>query len=857
MLVSNDVHVDNATNVNESELENVIRQRPNHRTLGFRLKLRAFNAIDSTKTANDKKERYLKYRKKNKKRLARQEKINERRIQKAQKQGEDFYRPKNVDLKDTLDLKLTIRERIKYEYGEPPVIYDSASMVTSKDQIQLFLQKKGYFNAEVTSVIKLKAKKQYAKVYYSLTPKGLRYVDSMFLRTENNIIRITYEKYLKEGKDVLVPPFRFDSEALGKMRKSLSEFMKNSSIFGFKERYVSFEVDTLSQGDTIQIAVEISKRIIGKDENEKEQPFASTRVREVVFHLMDTLNYSGNFKKEQLKPRGIQLGPYDNIPTFDTLRYDWYDGRNAKFRTATFLYNGKLTTKAELIEFQNFLEENNYYRGDLVAQSYNRLVNMNIFKTVKPEIIENEDNTIDVHYYLTPMEQQTFSFEPKATHSNSFLGISTSLNYINRNLYRSGNRLKISFSGGFESQPDVFSSNDESTVLNDGTRSFNTLEFGPSIALDVPGLFPIGLKRLSKNQNPTTTFSAVYNFQQRPDFKRQTIQLNYLWKFYDIDRTQVFTVGIPVIGGIQYVRIDKSEEFSLRLEEQNDLFLINAYSNQAIYKDVAVTYSYSNPELKKGKMIFNYSFSFDMVGMAMSLITKNNEVNENGFREFLGQRYSQFVRLDNEFRLHHYFKKNSLHYRLQIGAGVPLKNNGPSLPFDYSFFGGGSNDNRGYRARSLGPGVYKYYLDTNRTVTEMGDMRLGASAEYRFEITGLIEGAIFSDVGNVWTYNEDDNRPGGQITADFYKQLSVSGGIGLRLDFSFLIVRLDLGIPLRNPTLPQSAKWIFQDKDPYIQEAIDQWGIDPATGDYYYKSESVNFPNPFAPQFHIAIGYPF
>jgi len=835
----------------------VIRQRPNHRTLGFRLKLRAFNAIDSTKTANDKKERYLKYRKKNKKRLARQEKINERRIQKAQKQGEDFYRPKNVDLKDTLDLKLTIRERIKYEYGEPPVIYDSASMVTSKDQIQLFLQKKGYFNAEVTSVIKLKAKKQYAKVYYSLTPKGLRYVDSMFLRTENNIIRITYEKYLKEGKDVLVPPFRFDSEALGKMRKSLSEFMKNSSIFGFKERYVSFEVDTLSQGDTIQIAVEISKRIIGKDENEKEQPFASTRVREVVFHLMDTLNYSGNFKKEQLKPRGIQLGPYDNIPTFDTLRYDWYDGRNAKFRTATFLYNGKLTTKAELIEFQNFLEENNYYRGDLVAQSYNRLVNMNIFKTVKPEIIENEDNTIDVHYYLTPMEQQTFSFEPKATHSNSFLGISTSLNYINRNLYRSGNRLKISFSGGFESQPDVFSSNDESTVLNDGTRSFNTLEFGPSIALDVPGLFPIGLKRLSKNQNPTTTFSAVYNFQQRPDFKRQTIQLNYLWKFYDIDRTQVFTVGIPVIGGIQYVRIDKSEEFSLRLEEQNDLFLINAYSNQAIYKDVAVTYSYSNPELKKGKMIFNYSFSFDMVGMAMSLITKNNEVNENGFREFLGQRYSQFVRLDNEFRLHHYFKKNSLHYRLQIGAGVPLKNNGPSLPFDYSFFGGGSNDNRGYRARSLGPGVYKYYLDTNRTVTEMGDMRLGASAEYRFEITGLIEGAIFSDVGNVWTYNEDDNRPGGQITADFYKQLSVSGGIGLRLDFSFLIVRLDLGIPLRNPTLPQSAKWIFQDKDPYIQEAIDQWGIDPATGDYYYKSESVNFPNPFAPQFHIAIGYPF
>lgn len=842
------------TKVSVSEVESVIRQRPNHRTVGFRLKLRAFNSIDSTKTEVAKTKRYLKYRKKNKQRLARQEKINNRRIEKALKRGEDFYKPKEIDLKDTINPKPTLRERIKYDYGESPVIYENASMVTSKDQIQLFLQKKGYFNAEVSSEVELIAKKQHAKVEYDLTPKSLHYVDSIFLRTDNEVVRRTYEKYLIEGENVLNPIFRFDSEALGKMRKSLSDYMKNNAIYGFKESYISFEVDTLGHSDTIQVAIDISKRIVGKDETEKVKPFASTKVNKVYFHLMDTLNYNGNFHEEQLAPRGIKLGAYDNIPTFDTLRYDWYDGRNAEFRTATFLYNGKLTTKAELIEFQNYLEETNYYKGKFVAQSYNRLMNLNIFKTVKPEIIENDDNSIDVHYYLTPLEQRTFSFEPKGTHSNSFLGVSTSLNYINRNLYRSGNRLKISFSGGFESHPDIFSNNDESTVLNDDTRSFNTLEFGPSIELDIPGLFPIRMTRLSKSQNPTTTFSAVYNFQQRTVFKRQTIQLNYLWKFLDISRNQVFTVGIPVIGGIQFVRIDKTEAFKKRLEQQNDLFLINAYSNQAIYKDAAVTYSYTNPELKDGKIIFNYGFTFDLAGMAMSLITKDNPVNENGYKEFLGQRYSQFARLDNEFRLHQYLNKQSLHYRLQLGAGVPLKNNGPSLPYDYSFFGGGSNDNRGFSARSLGPGIYKYYLDTSRTVTEMGDMRLGASIEYRFRITSLFEGAIFSDVGNVWTYNEDENRPGGQISKDFYKQLSVSGGIGLRLDFTFLIVRLDLGIPLRNPTLPESARWIFQDKAPYVQEGIDQWGVDPNTGKYLYKKL---MPNPFAPHFHLAIGYPF
>lgn len=843
------------TRVSKSEVENVIRQRPAHRIIGFRLKLRAFNTIDSTKTEQDKIDRYKKYRKKNKKRLERQSEINERRIAKALKRGEDFYKPKKIDLKDTIDVKHTLRERIKYDYGEAPIIYDSSLMITSKDQIELFLQKKGYFNASVAAEAELKARKKYAYVDYFLTPKKLHFVDTMFLRTENKAVRAVYNQYLEKGRNVLVPPFRFDSEALATMRKSMADYMKNSSLYGFKESYISFEVDTLSTGDTIKIAVDISKRVVGKDQSERAKPFAYTKVNKVYFHLMDTLNYEGDFTKEKLNPRGIKLGPYDNIPTFDTLRYDWYDGRNPQLRTATFLYNGKLTTKAELIEFQNYLEETNYYKGDYVGQSYTRLMNLNIFKTVKPEIVENEDNTIDVHYYLTTLEQRTFSFEPKATHSNSYLGISTSLNYINRNLYRTGNKLKISFSGGFESQPDIFS-NEEENVINDGAISLNTLEFGPSVELEVPGLFPIGLTRLSKYQNPTTSFSAVYNYQLRPQFKRQTIQLNYLWKFFDIDRTQIFTVGIPVIGGIQFVRIDKTEEFINRLEQQNDLFLINAYSNQAIYKDAAVTYSYTNAKLKDGKITFNYGFIFDMAGMTMSLITKNNEPNENGYKEFLGQRYSQFVRLDNEFRLHQYFKNRSLHYRLQIGAGVPLENNGPSLPYDYSFFGGGSNDNRGFRARSLGPGIYKYYLDSNRTVTEMGDMRLGASLEYRFKISSLFEGAVFSDIGNVWTYNEDENRPGGQITKEFYNQLSFSGGIGLRLDFSFLIVRFDLGIPLRNPALPKNAKWIFQDRDPFIQEAKDEWGIDPSTGDYYYKNDGA-LPNPFQPQLHISIGYPF
>ena len=857
LLISNKVEIPKKTEVDKSEAENVIRQRPNHKTFWvYRMKLRIYNSVDSTKAANSRKKRIVRYKVKNKKRLLREEKVNQRRIAKAIKRGDSLYTPKVIELKDTLDPKPTLRERIKYDWGEAPVIYDSTLMDLSKDQLRLFMQKKGYFNAEVETMVLLNAKKKEAKVKYIIEPKEKYTVDSLYLRTSNVPVKEVYERYLKKGKDVLTTPFRFDSNNLGKMRRSMAEFMRNSGIYGFRESYISFEVDTLNHTQNITVAIDIAPKIIGKGEGEHVKPFAYTKVRNVTFHMLDTMAYKGNFKMNELDKRDITLKSYDQIPTFDTLRYDWYKRRNAQFRTATFLYNGRLTTRPELVEFQNYLEENNMYGGDYLSQTYNRLMNLNVFLTIMPEVTENEDNSIDVDYYLTPKKQRTFSFEPKGTHNNSFLGLSASLNYINRNLFRRGHKFKVSLSGGFESQPEVFGKNDEETVLDGKTRSFNTIEFGPSLELEMPGLFPIPLTRLSKRQNPSTAVGLAYYFQKRPEFKRQIIQWNYMWKFMDVYRTQTFSVGIPVIGGIQFVRINKTDKFQNQLIAQNDIFLLNAYSNQAIYKDLALSYSYINRDLKDGNMAFNYIANLDMAGMIISAITNKNPVNADGYKEFLGQRYSQFIRIDNQFVLNHSIDKvSSVHYRLQLGLGIPLKNNGPSLPFDYSFFGGGSNDNRGFSARTLGPGTYKSYLDTNRTLTQLGDMRLGASFEYRFKMSKLFEGAFFSDVGNIWGLNEDPNRLGGQISKNFYKELSVSAGFGLRLDFTYVIVRLDVGIPFRNPALPDNAKWIFQSRDPYYQEAIDAWGVNPDTGDYYYKD--YKYPKPFRPHFHLAIGYPF
>ena len=190
----------------------------------------------------------------------------------------------------------------------------------------------------------------------------------------------------------------------------------------------------------------------------------------------------------------------------------------------------------------------------------------------------------------------------------------------------------------------------------------------------------------------------------------------------------------------------------------------------------------------------------------------------------------------------------SFNFRLTAGGGFPYGNSNSSLPYDYSFFAGGANDNRGWRTRALGPGTYKYYLDTNRSAIQIGDIRFGSSAEFRFPFNSIFKGAFFIDAGNIWTISEDPNRKGGKFSNNWYKEIAIAGGFGLRIDLEFFIIRVDLGFPIMNPALPIGSKWVFQSRDNYYSEGIEEFGVD------FYEEY---LPSPFIPTFHFGIGYPF
>jgi outer membrane protein assembly factor BamA len=192
---------------------------------------------------------------------------------------------------------------------------------------------------------------------------------------------------------------------------------------------------------------------------------------------------------------------------------------------------------------------------------------------------------------------------------------------------------------------------------------------------------------------------------------------------------------------------------------------------------------------------------------------------------------------------------------MHAGAGISYRNSKTSMPYDYSFFGGGSNDNRGWRARALGPGAYKYHLDTNRLATQIGDIRFGGALEYRFDMGSTFKGAIFTDFGNIWTYREDASRMGSQFTwQTFVPQIAISAGLGLRMDLDFFILRLDVGFPVYDPAFADGARWVFQDfknRETYYQEGMQHFNMS-------LDQVKQIMPKPFLPNYlNFGIGYPF
>ena len=430
------------------------------------------------------------------------------------------------------------------------------------------------------------------------------------------------------------------------------------------------------------------------------------------------------------------------------------------------------------------------YSADEINRTYSRLTALKVFSSVNIGMTPVDTNLVDCSISMAQSKLQGFKFNLESSvNSTGLFGVSPQVSYYHKNIFRGGEWLNLSFMGNFQFK------------FNDDVRSN---EFGVSAGLSFPKFFPLPY-RFFKGAIPRTDINLTYNYQSRPEYTRNIISVTY--GYNGNFKRRFFYQAYPLQMNV--VRLfDLDEKFYKSLV--NDPFLLNAYQDHFDFGSGATLYYTTNPDNTPKTPHFYSRLQFDIAGNTLSAFKQLMEKNANGQGMIWNTPFSQFVRGEITLSKTWFLgkkSKQSIATRLQAGAGYAYGNS-TSLPFEKHFYAGGSNSLRGWQARTVGPGTAP--RDTSFVIpNQTGDMKLEANIEYRFDLFWKLAGALFIDTGNVWTLKADDTEEGQQSLfswKNFGSSIAANWGAGIRLDFGFLLLRVDMGLKVHDPARQQ--RWV-------------------------------------------------
>lgn len=434
------------------------------------------------------------------------------------------------------------------------------------------------------------------------------------------------------------------------------------------------------------------------------------------------------------------------------------------------------------------------YSERMVNHTYSRLSALQIFSSVNIGMTPSDTNLVDCSISLSQSKIQGFKVNLEASSNSSGLfGISPQVSYYHKNVFRGGEVLNLSFMGNFQFK------------FKDDVRSN---EFGVSAGLSFPKFFPLPY-RYFKGAVPRTDINISYNYQNRPEYTRNIISTSY--GYSGNVRNRFFYQAYPLQMNI--VRLfDLDEGFYDTLA--NDPFLRNAYQNHFDLGSGLVLYYTTSAESIPKTSYFYTRFQFDIAGNLLSAFNPLMKRDANGSRMIWNTPYSQFVRSEITLGKTWVFGRNdgqAIATRLLAGAGYAYGNS-TALPFEKHFYGGGANSLRGWQARTVGPGLSQ--MDNSFVIpNQTGDMKIEANIEYRFKMFWKVAGAVFVDAGNIWTLRSSGEGNSNESMFRFDtlgESIAANWGIGVRLDFGFLLLRLDLGMKVHDPA--REDKWVRPDQ---------------------------------------------
>lgn len=428
-----------------------------------------------------------------------------------------------------------------------------------------------------------------------------------------------------------------------------------------------------------------------------------------------------------------------------------------------------------------------------VNTTYSRLSALRLFSGVNVALNPRDSGIVDCDISLTKSRTQGFKVNLEgSTNSTGLIGISPQVSYYHKNIFHGGQWLNLGFLGNFQFKYD--------------DRSVKSNEFGVSAGLSFPEFLGLPNSIFHGPSVPRTEINASYNYQNRPEYTRNMISTSYGYSG-SLRNGKFFYQFYPIQAKIvRLTNLDPNFYTTL----SGNPFMRDAYQNHFDVGSGLVAY-YTTSTALVPKETYEYArLQLDASGNVLSLFNKAMKSDEYGSRLIWNTPYSQYIRTELTLGKTFVFGKNggqALAIRLLGGVGYAYGNSS-TIPFEKQFYSGGANSMRGWQARSLGPGNSK--ADTTFVIpSQTGDVKLEANLEYRFPMFWKLCGAVFTDVGNIWTLKETDGDDGSHTHFDLKNlaaSLAADWGIGLRVDLNFLILRLDMGMKVYDPSL-DTARW--------------------------------------------------
>ena len=373
--------------------------------------------------------------------------------------------------------------------------------------------------------------------------------------------------------------------------------------------------------------------------------------------------------------------------------------------------------------------------------------------------------------------------------SNNLLGPGLTLSVTNRNMFKRAENFSISLTGSYEWQ---IGGNKQATG---NTGLLNSYELGVNASLSVPRLLFPRFREARRDRSEQTNFQVGSDLMNRHNYFRMIS----FWgsATYDFN-SSLRNYHSVVPFRLNYTYLLKTSVAFDSVTVRNPS-VAQSFSNQFI-PSMSYTYTYDRPVTYRNPNRFYWQTSITQAGNIIAGLQKLFGNDKKEGKLFINNRYSQFLKLTSELITYKSFDNNNqLAFRLMGGIGYAYGNSSV-MPYSEQFYIGGANSIRAFQVRNIGPGSYHPEETQYSYLDQTGDIKLEANLEYRFTIYEKFKGAFFFDAGNVWLLNREEERPGGEFNLKgFFKELAFGTGLGLRYDFSFLVVRADLGIPLHAP----------------------------------------------------------